>query len=154
MALIDRVKARVSTELLAQLTQKDSRQVSTVDDTVLNLAIDDVVADVAVFAGVTYDNDDARHVAYAVRGVLLYLRVNQGRTEGAYERLRDWQESMNRGLRLVTGNNRFSIKSSSALTPSDEAPGGATVRPYFDERVIDDVVPRSRDSDDFTRDLP
>lgn len=150
MALTDRVQARLPTELLAQLTQKDSRQPSTIDTTVLGLACTDVEADIETFAGVAYDNDDERHVAFAIRGVLLHLRVYQGRTEGAYERLRDWQRSLDENLRLVTGNNRIRLKSSSDLTPSDEAVDGAIVRPYFDERVIDDVVPRTRDSDDYS----
>lgn len=154
MALIDRVKARVPAEILKQLTQKDDRQPSTIDDTVLGLAIDDVVADFAVYSGVTYDNDDARHVAFAVPGVLHRLRFNQGRTKDATEKLEGWWRSLDEHLRLVTGNDRLHFKSTSALTPSEEAPNGATVRPYFDERVTDDVVPRARDYDDFARDLP
>jgi len=154
VALIDRVKARLPAELLRQLTQKDDRQPATIDDTVLGLAIDDVGADFKVYAGVAYDDADARHVVFAVRGVLLCLRLNQGRTEGAYERFADWQRSLDEHLRLVTGNDRISPKSSSALTPSDEASAGEIVRPYFDERVIDDVVPRQRDSDDIASDIP
>ncbi len=139
MALATRVQNRVRTQLLIELTNPNDKTATTVETTVLGYAVTDTAADFETYAGVAYDDTDARHVAEAVRGVVVRLEVNAGRAKA--ERLTEWQDRMDRMFRLRHGNDRIMPQSSSRLTPQTEAPSGE-VRPWFDlEETFNDLIP-------------
>ncbi len=88
-----------------------------------------------------YDNTDARHVSAAIEGIEVKLQVYKGDSPSR-QRHKDWQSMLENKLRLVTNNNRILPKSSSRLTPAEEAPGGLQVRPSFDgEESFEDLIP-------------
>lgn len=148
MALIDRVKARVPTQDLIELTNKDDTNATSIDDTVLQLAVDDAEGAFETLCGKAYDDTDKRHVAHIWQGVQFFLMIYAGETTTESSKYQEWSRKIKEELRLVTGNNRMKPKTSSKLTPADEAPGGIQVRPYFDtEDGFTDYVPESPGGD-------
>ena len=146
MALSDEVKDRIADQRLVELTNPDDRDATTINSTILNLAVDDISAEFQVLAGVQYTNTDKRHVTYAVDGVVLKLLAYMGQSNSAAA-FQSWKETVANRLRLVTGNNRIMPKSSSKLTPAKEAPDGAIVRPYFDlNSSFGELVPNQDDT--------
>lgn len=144
MALVDEVQSRIVTQKIVELTNVDDLDATTIDTTKLQKAADDVEADFKVLAGIVYDNTDARHISFAVVGVVRKLQVwkLESTADEAHER---WQKSLHDRLRLVTGNDRIKPKTSSALTPAEEAPGGEILRPHFDsEESFLDLIPGQR----------
>lgn len=142
MALIDRVKNRVAAQKLKELTNINNRDKNpSIDDTQLGYSVDDAIGDLKTYGNVVYDDTDDRHVAAAVLGVVLYLKVYK--LEGqAEDRLEKWQKRLKDNLRMVTHNNRIKPKSSSQLQPAEEAPNGEIVRPHFDTEVgFSDLIP-------------
>ena len=146
MALIDEVTSRIPDQKLVELTNVDDPNPTTVDTTKLGKAVTDVEADFKVFGGgITYSNADDRHVSFAVTGVVRKLQVWKLES-AADDKHEAWQKSIYNHLRLVTGNNRIKPKSSSELTPAEEAPGGIIVRPHFDTHSSHaDLIPGSRE---------
>jgi len=133
MALSDEVSSRYSTSRLTALTRQDDQTTGSVDTTVLGLACDDVAAEIEVRCGVAYDNADARHVAYGVRGVIALLGYRAG-TQGSQAAWDSWVESL-RSLGRVTGQDRLTPETGSPLEPTPDDEGRtAPVRPYFDRR--------------------
>ena len=104
------------------------------------LAVTDVEADFEVYGNIVYDDTDARHVSVAVIGVFLKLLAYKQETADV-DRYEAWQERLKEGLRMVTHNNRLLPKTNSQLTPSEEAPNGAIVRPWFDDVIMGDLIP-------------
>ena len=136
MALITQVTNRYNTQFLIGLTNPNNRSAATLnvsDDEPFHLACVDVEADFEMVCGVIYDDDDKRHVAVGVEGVIakLSMRMNQA-GERSKALVDAYLEKLER-LALVTGRNRLLPLSKSPLTPSEEAPdGGTKVRPSFD----------------------
>ena len=128
MALKDEVKARFSVQQLANLTNPQNSGISTIDDTRLDKAVADTQADIEIYAGVVYNNADARHVATAIIGVQEYLRMNTGQVSAA-DSHEKWQNRV-RDLGRVTGRDRILPETNSTLVPSPEI--GYPSRPYFD----------------------
>lgn len=148
MALADEVKSRVADQRLVELTNPDDRDATTINATVLGLAVTDIGAEFKVLAGVTYSNADPRHVTYAVDGVVLKLLAYMGQSPSVAA-FQSWKDTLFSRLRVVTGNNRIKPKSSSKLTPAKEAPDGAIVRPFFDiNSSFGDLVPEEDSSGD------
>ena len=111
------------------------------NDARVNAAVADVIADFVTYAGVTFDDTINEHVANGVRGVLLYLEAYKGDTK-AWDKVDQWQNRLDSKLRKTQGNNRIMPKSISKLTPADENPSGATIRPEFDRNsTFDDIIP-------------
>lgn len=139
MPLATHVQNRIQTQLLVELTNPNDRSATTVNATVLGYAVDDVSADLQIYAGVAYVDTDARHVAAAVRGVLLYLRQYAGRATGIYDEIDRWHKMLTEDLRAVAGNNRLLPRTTSVLDPTDET---VNARPAFDpEAAWTDLVP-------------
>lgn len=139
MALSDEVTARFSTARLTALTRQDDQTSSTIDTTILGFVCDDVEAEIEVRCGVVYDGTDARHVAYAVRGVLALLNQRAG-TQGSQEAWDAWTESL-RSLGRVTGQDRIFPETDSPLDPTSDDEGRATPpKPYFDRRRTQGVT--------------
>lgn len=145
MPLADEVTNRVRTQLLVELTNPNDRSATTVNTTQLGRAVTDVQAAFRTYASVTYSNDDARHVEEAIVGVLLYLQMYAGKTPRPARDVTEWKRNLHDVFRLVAGgNNRVMPESSSQLTPTEEAPNGITVRPFFDpDGAWRDLVPDS-----------
>jgi hypothetical protein len=147
MALADEVKSRCAKRLV-QLTNPDDRDATTINATILGLAVDDIEAEFKVLAGVAYDNSNDTHVAYGFDGVVLKLLAYMGQSPSVAA-FQSWKDTVFNRLRLVTGNNRIKPESSSRLTPAQEAPDGAIVRPYFDlVSSFVDLVPDQDESGD------
>lgn len=140
MPLTAEVIARIPNQRLVNLTN-DLPGATVINATILANAAADTEADLETCAGVAYDDNDPRLVAAGVRGVILYLLSYKG--ESRYEvKLTEWRQFLTDKLRLVTGNNRVRPRSSSRLTPAEEAPGGTIVRPWFDGEVgFGDLIP-------------
>lgn len=139
-ALADEVTSRLPTQVLAELTS-GTPGATTVDTAKLALAVADATAAMEVHACVTYDGTNSRHVAYGVRGVLLFLASYKGEDKAVWERLKAWEDSLF-ALRKVERHDRIIPKSSSRLTPTEEAPGATIERPLTDpETFWRDVLP-------------
>ena len=133
MSLSTLVQARYSSQRLVNLTNPDAGTQTSIDSARLTAACDDAEAEFEVHTGVEFDETDARHVSYAVRGVIALLTERMG-TKGGAEQLQRWYEALNR-LRQVTGNDRTTPESTSLLEPTPEDDGRTTpVRPAFDDR--------------------
>lgn len=145
MTLISNVQSRIPSGRLIELTNDDTSD-TTVNATVLGLAADDIEAMFQILGVGTYDDTDARHVAEAVPGVVLLLRLWKG--QATDEDFENWKKNVMDKLRKVTGNNRISPKSSSKETPADEAPDGQEIRPDFDiHSSFDQYTPGQHSSD-------
>lgn len=143
MALIDDVQLRISAQRLTELTNHEDPGASAVDLTLLQDVIDDVEADFQIYAGVTYDNTDARMLSMAIMGIIYKLQVYNGQS-ASQENHFNWRRDLNERLRLVTGNNRIRPKSTSKLTPRDPSTDDSgTTRPLLDPNgnLADDIIP-------------
>lgn len=133
MSLTTLVQARYSSQRLANLTNPDAPNATTTDSARLTAACADAEAEFETHTGVVFDETDARHVSYAVRGVVAILTDRMG-TKGGAEQLQRWYESLAR-LRQVTGNDRTTPETNSVMQPTPEDDGRTTpVRPAFDDR--------------------
>ena len=136
MALITQVTNRYNTQFLIGLTNPNNRSASTVatgSTSAIALAATDVEADFEMICGIVYDDDDGRHVAVAVEGVIAKLSMRMNQAGDRSKNLVDAYTMRLEQLAMVTGRDRLLPLSKSELTPSDEAPdGGTKVRPKFD----------------------
>ena len=136
MSLLLNTKNRYNEQFLIGLTNPNNRSAATLNISAgepFDLACTDVEADFEMVCGVIYDDDDKRHVAVAVEGVIakLSMRMNQA-GERSKALVDAYLEKLER-LALVTGSNRLLTLSRSPLTPSEEAPDvGSKGRPSFD----------------------
>ncbi len=150
MALADRVTERIPAQVLTALTAAAPGTTSA-DTDVLGYACDDVEADLRTWAGITYDETDARHVAAAVAGVVLRLALMKGQAEGAAQRYEDWQKALKDGLRLVTHNDRILATTRSPLRPVKET----ATEPLFNAAWFENLIPNfNRDGDSWPYETP
>lgn len=152
MSLAAKFQARYSAKRVLQLTNPDlPASTATVDTDRLEAAADDAEAEFLALAGVTYDDDNARHVAAAVLGVewrLMKAAAFKGdEVKQAWE---DFKAACDRFALTGGGRDRIQPTSSSVLTPSDETTGA---RPDFDRGRWRDVVPTMPGGEDDDDDL-
>ena len=158
MALKDEFETRIPLQRRIELSNASDDLTSGAgqDDAKVNAAVDDVTGDFVTYAGVVLDDittPSKEHIAHGVQGVLLYLEAYKGDTS-AWEKVEAWRRNVTTHLRQTQGNNRIVPKSSSALTPSDESPGGETVRPDFDPNSgFTDTTPEQRQRGRLPRNL-
>ena len=139
MALIDRVTARLSADRQLNLSNPDVPGAITNDLTRLQAAADDAEGIFETVVGVDYDDTNASHVAYAVDGVDLILRVRQsGRSPFTDPTVTEWKRSL-RELAGTEGRATFAPKATTGYTPSTPETG----RPPFDQRNFDDIRVRA-----------
>ena len=146
MALIDEVKKRVTTQRLIQLTNTDSPNATTVNDTILGTACTDASENFKVLVGVDYDNTNPIHVANIIDGVVITLMKWAERWNKAVQEIEEGWHSRLGILRLsIGGNTRLMPQTNSELTPSTDKRGVATsiVRPDFDSSRFDTLRPNS-----------
>lgn len=148
MGLADQVTARIPPVTLVQLT-RNLPGATTVDTTLLGYAVADVVGDLETYAGVIYDDTDARQVAVAVRGVVLTLLAYKGESS-ALDRLDAWREELRtKGLRRVTAGNRLlPVLGGTILTPT-QAAAGEVVRPLTDPTWLSEILPGAGPNGDW-----
>tara|TARA_B100000686_G_scaffold145595_2_gene153094 strand:- start:366 stop:806 length:441 start_codon:yes stop_codon:yes gene_type:complete len=141
MSLSTNVQNRYGTQFLVNLTNPTDPSATSIDSTRLSNACTDTEADFQIYAGIIYDDTVATHVAVAVEGVVAKLAIRTG-TGGQFAtsshenfiaRLRD--------LALITGRDRISPKTDGILVPSSEQIANETVRPEFDRRRFNDLIP-------------
>ncbi len=134
MALIDRVTARLSDQRQRNLSNPNNPGAATNDLVRLQAAADDAQAMLETVIGVVYDDTNAQHVAYAVSGVDLILRIRQsGRSLFNDDSFKEWKSSL-RELAGTQGRATFAPKATTGYTPSSPETG----RPPFDMRNFDD----------------
>lgn len=142
MALKDEVKARFSTQYLANLTNPQDPAPTAINESRLDKSVADVQAMFEIYAGAAYDNADARHVPTAVAAVQEMLRTYTGQISAhdARERAIVWIRDLGR----VTGRNRILPRTTSTLQPSAEQVAGiGPSRPEFDNRNFDFIRPET-----------
>lgn len=100
------------------------------------LAATDVIGDFAA-KGITYDNDDTRHLAVAHRGVIAKLQERSGQYEWAWKRHEEYMSQLE-NLRMVTANDRMLPTTTSVLTPEPEESGE---KPDMDPSRFGDILP-------------
>lgn len=144
------VQARVATQRLVELTNKNSRSATTVDAAVLALAETDTTAEFATYSGETYDSTIAQHVRICTMGMIAMLRswAGQDGSETALQQFRDDSE------RYAKTRNRARIL---PVTDRDLGPttdleaDGTPRRPEFDRtrfERLDVAPPRDRSAQD------
>ena len=139
MALDDEVKARWSSQILINASNPQASTSTTIDQTRLTIAENDVQAMFEVLAGVVYNNAVNTHVLYATEGVLVRLLVLTGQAPN--DQWDAWKKSMKEELALVTGRDRIVPYTNSTLSPTAER---ANSRPAADRSVFErQFIPRS-----------
>ncbi len=141
MPLATDVRNRYSTQYIVELTNPGDRNATTFDGTRLQFAVDDVEALFQVYAGVVYDETNARHLAIAVEGVIAFLIRRTGQAT-AEARMAVWLTSI-RDLGRVEGRNKVTPDSTTRFQPSADDRLTTTPRPAFDDRRFDPFMPKS-----------
>ena len=148
MALSDEVTNRVAAKILRGLTNPDNSNATTIDATYLDRACDDVESFFQIYAQITYDNSDRRHIVTAIEGVTTLLTewANQA---GPFmsERFDLWVTRL-KALAAVTSRKRVTPVSTSQVTVTDEQEDAETVRPDFDRSRFRDIVPDAPGGED------
>jgi phage gp36-like protein len=139
-ALASAVQARYPSQTLVELTRRKSTSSTTLDSAVLELAVTDVTAQIAIYAGVTLDTADARHLSVACEGVIARLKVwSRESPDASAADWKAWLESAT-ALGKVTSRNRSAVVTTSELTPSREVEDdGEEVAPVFDPQSFDGI---------------
>ena len=156
MALADQVKSRfggTDSQYLVNLTRNlNPDGGSTIDDTVLGLAVDDVEADMEIYAGQEYDDDPTtnpddykKQINVAVQCVIIKLQLATGKTPDKIAKwLTERYQKILVDLSKVTSRDRFFIESSSPYQESDQMSDGNPILPDFDPALVDFFVPGAR----------
>lgn len=145
--LTDAVKARHQTNRLAQLTQKDTRATTAIDDTVLALAAADATAEFEIKSGRTFDDTNAQHIRLVVPGVLAFLMSYNGQ-DVASQLLNSYAKRCEE-FRETDVNRRITPQTNILRGPTTDVDADGTGRrPEFDRsrfRDLDVAVPPSSD---------
>ena len=143
----DAVQARYGTEFLVNLTNPQSPESTTVNDTKGEAAVTDVMGDIRTYCGIDYDlwvaaNNPAGPInSVAVDGVIAKLQVRTGAGGTASSESHAGYIDRLKAVARITGRDRVMPKTGSILVPSDEQIGNEVVRPDFDRRRFDDLIP-------------
>jgi len=146
MALVDRLTARLSANRQLQLSNPELPGASTNDTARLTAAANDAQGMFETVVGVVYDDTNARHIAYAVPGAQIMLKVNSmGQNPFTNPEVVAWKVSL-RELAGTEGRATFAPKATSGYTVSPAETG----RPPFDNVNFNDIrmrAPRENSSD-------
>jgi hypothetical protein len=146
MALIDEVKSRVSTQKLVELTNKDVRGATTINNTTLGFACTDAESTFKIRVGVTFVLANADHLAHIVEGVIIYLMKRTERWNRATQDAEDaWLETLDALRVTIGGNLRLMPETNSEMIASTDKRGVSTtiVRPDFDPTKFDTIRPNA-----------
>lgn len=138
MALIDQVKLRIPTQTLAALTRSQSAGISTIDDTLLGAACDDIeLGDFLTYAQQTFDLTNRQHLGIAIEGVMWKLRSWLPTKPDGLNAERDRFLARCKDLARVTSRDVVTPTSvQSGLRPTDNPN-----RETFDTRRFRDLIP-------------
>lgn len=144
---LDLVKARMSEALLIELTRQDDHATdATVNDDILQTAINDATGEFALLVGYLPDPDVSLHVPCMIEGVLYYLRTYKDLESNA---TREIHIRFDRKCQALQKQFSTKPRSGSALTPSQEVRAGQVIRPDMDRSNFYRYLPRARTRDDF-----
>ena len=141
MTLQAEFQLRYAAQKVIELTNNNDVSATTVNDTTLDEAAQDAIADFLIYAGLVYDNTVNTHIAVAVKGVEFYLNDRIGVfggdiRDGLFEK---WKERL-RDLAKITSRDRILPKSNSNLDVTEDASDGKQ-KPDFDSSRFTDLVP-------------
>lgn len=129
------VQARIPETRLIQLTNINDDTATTVNTTILELAVDDTEADFKTYAMLDFDGTDARHIRLGIDGVLAFLEANRGQ-DADQQRLAAWRD------RCAEFARTTSRKRISPLVPAGLPPRSfPNNRPVFDPPRFADNQP-------------
>lgn len=138
MALLDEVKSRYSTQFLANLTNPNDPDPSTVTDAKITVAVTDVEGDFILELGREFSLARKEDVVVGVEGVLAKLMERTGQAgEVARERHEKYLDRLKR-LRVIPAPTSSSLRQRTSELEGFTSPR----RPTFDEREFRDFVPR------------
>lgn len=147
MALKDEVKSRFGAKYLVAISNPYDSPATTIDDGRMDLAVTDTIADFEIYAGLVYDNANAKHVTVAVEGVVSKLMLRNV-VPGGEERHKDYVAKLE-SLALVTSRDRVLPSTNSTLQPTKEQSGS---RPELDPSRLRGYQPGQRGTGSVFRD--
>lgn len=141
MTLQSAVTARISDELLIQLTNQDTRGTGlTVNTAVLAAAVADAQAEFSLETAITFVDTDPQHLWAGVKGVLYYLHAYSATQKENTSKLKnEWLDALNKIARTLGGERRIMPKTDSQADPSQRRAG---YLPDEDRQRWDSFVPR------------
>jgi hypothetical protein len=137
MSLDSEVKARWSSQILINASNPQDSDATSIDQSRLDEANNDVVAAFKIYCGTTYDTTLDTHNLVATHGVLVRLLVITGQTD--LHRWDEWKQEL-RELALVTGRDRISPSTDSNLDPTTDRTGD---RPSADRSNFERYIPNA-----------
>lgn len=137
------VQARIPETRLIQLTNINDDSATTVNTTILELAVDDTEADFKTYAMLDFDGTDARHIRLGVDGVLAFLEANRGQ-DADQNRLAAWRDRCAEFAK-TTSRARISPRVTPGLPPTTYP----NSRPGFDPSRFDGPSPLPPPSDNY-----
>lgn len=147
MTLATEVQARVPAAVLVSLTNPRDADATTVNATTLAQACSSIEAWFGAYAQETYDGTVAIHLECAIKGVIGLLREwGGGHYEGSKSFWADFKAECET-VRATRSRARVTPTTTSELTPSDENPTGAEMRPWSDDSAYRRIVPTRIGSD-------
>lgn len=137
------VQARIPETRLIQLTNINDDSATTVNTTILELAVDDTEADFKTYAMLDFDGTDARHIRLGIDGVLAFLEANRGQ-DADQNRLAAWRDRCAEFAK-TTSRARISPRVTPGLPPTTYP----NSRPGFDPSRFDGPSPLAPPADDY-----
>lgn len=134
MSLSSNVQSRYSSQILINASNPENSTSTTLDTARLNAAIADVEGEF-LKRGITYDDDDKRHVSTAVPGVFARLLLMTGK--GGREDWNEFKEDV-KFLAETTSRDRVLPTTNSPLDPTADETGA---KPWGDNDNFSRYVP-------------
>lgn len=133
-ALATEIALRYSSTFLNTLTNVDSAEVTSITTAFRDAAIADAQAAFEIYAGVTFDSSDTRHVMIGCDGVIARLTQfgGQSRAQG----IELWNE-------FVVALKALRKKGKPASTSGLERESDSGDKPYFEQSKMADYEPSS-----------
>lgn len=142
MALADDIILRVPDQVLIEHTNQRDPSATAVDSTALTQAASDVTVWFETYAEEAYDSTVEIHVQVGIRATMSILRDYGGQIYGAST---EWWERFEKDCERVRNTRaraRIEPSTNSKLTPSDENPTGAPMKPWADDAFFDGLTLR------------
>lgn len=131
------VKVRVPARRLIELTNRDSQNATSIDDTVGEQATTDAQGMFSTYAGSSFDTALNEHLRVGVDGVVALLRYWASGDEAFRDK---WKEEA-REYGLTAGRDHKSLATASPLTPTDESDVDPVVG-WSDPAAFDGYAPK------------
>lgn len=141
------VQARFDTAELIALTNADAQTQAvspSVDTTRLQAVIDDVLGMFSIESGFEPSLSDPSHVAAVCLGTRALLFTYKGQGDAGIPLRSEFFSAARKIRNIATAAPGTTNSGANALTPSEEAPGGAIVRPDADRANYTGYLPGNR----------